>query len=625
MRRHLLLAAHRGARVGRQLATWQLCAAIAVALLLGSVLAEWSAVPTTAQATNPTGSGESAYFAATGYRVSQPALLAYFQHRGGVGTFGYPISSDFLLLGDRVQLFQRQVLELRPDGSVGPLKLLDSDLLPVSRFDGLVLPPTDPELLASAPSADDPDYLSRALDFVDSNVPDQWNGQAVNFHSTFAGTVTCADAFAADEACDPSLLPAFALEVWGLPTSQPMADPDNPDFTYQRFERGVMHYASSTGLTQGLLLGDWFKRVLLGSRVSPDAQTQLQGSPFLAQYAPNLPLGLARPAALPDTSLASAFSSDTLTAAQVATPTEFLPPGVAGTATAVAGTATAVGGTQIALQSTQVATTATALTGTIQPGLPATAILPGVGAPGFGAPAPGFVAPPTVAPILLGTPTTFVGCLGDEQMWFTPRKPYVGTHVDISVTSQRHHDLRIMRLTGPLDTGSPQERSSIFGWTWTWTVSPTIEGFFNWTFYSDGLRPCITSGFSALVQVGSTLTPTVTPVASATSNPTSTITATPTPGVPTISGSPGAAQCGGLVTINGSNFGTPPASAGTQVNLIGPGTEGTHALTIVAGSNTSLLVQLPSTGLQPGAHTLTVTNQSGFVTTSLTISPPGCP
>ena len=81
-------------------------------------------------------------------------------------------------------------------------------------------------------------------------------------------------------------------------------------------------------------------------------------------------------------------------------------------------------------------------------------------------------------------------------------------------------------------------------------------------------------------------------------------TATPTPGVPTISGSPGAAQCGGLVTINGSNFGTPPASAGTQVNLIGPGTEGTHALTIVAGSNTSLLVQLPSTGLHTNGYSL---------------------
>jgi hypothetical protein len=601
---------------------WRLSVAVALTLLVGSVLAEYSAVQTTAQSTDPGGVGESAYFAATGYRISQPALLGYFQHRGGVRTFGYPISSEFTLLGRRVQVFQRQVLELRADGSVAPVNLLDSDLLPVTRFDGLALPTTDSDLLAGAPPTDDPDYLSRALQFVDANVPDQWNDQPVNFHSTFVDTVSCAEAVDPDQPCDPALLPAFALEIWGLPTSQPTADRNNPDFVYQRFQRGVMHYATSTGLTQGLLLGDWFKRVLVGTPVAAEAQAELKGSPFLAQYAPNRPLGLARPAALSDTTLASAFNSDTLLAAQVVTATEVLPAGVAGTATSVAGTATAVGATQIALQSTQIAVTATALGGVFLPTQPS---LPGVGAgPAISNPAPGGLAPPTVSPLLLGTPTTFVGCQGDEQMWFTPRKPYIGTHVDISVTSQRHHDLRIMRLTGPLDTGAPQERSSIFGWTWTWTVSPTVEGFFNWTFYADGLRPCITSGFPALVQVGSTLTPTATPVPSATPNPTSTITPTPTPGVPTISGPPGAANCGGLVTINGSNFGTPPASAGTTVNLAGPGTEGTHPLTIVAGSNTSLLVQLPTSGLQPGVHTLTINNQSGFATTTLTVNQPGC-
>jgi hypothetical protein len=83
--------------------------------------------------------------------------------------------------------------------------------------------------------------------------------------------------------------------------------------------------------------------------------------------------------------------------------------------------------------------------------------------------------------------------------------------------------------------------------------------------------------------------------------------------------------CGALLTINGTNFGSPPSSAGTQVNLIGPGTEGTHALTITAGSNTSLLVQVPTTGIQPGPHTLTVTNNQGFAQAAITIAAPGCP
>jgi hypothetical protein len=183
-----------------------------------------------------------------------------------------------------------------------------------------------------------------------------------------------------------------------------------------------------------------------------------------------------------------------------------------------------------------------------------------------------------------------------------------------------------MRLTGPIDPGQVTERSSIFGWTWTWTVVPTVDGFYNWTFYADGLRPCITSGFPSLVQVGSTPTATASPVPTASQTPTNTTTPTPTPGVPSnLSLSAQTIACGALLTINGNNFGSPPSSAGTQVNLIGPGTEGTHALTITAGSNTSLLVQVPTTGLQPGAHTVTVANNQGFASATITIAPPGCP
>src|SRR5581483_2771990 len=71
-----------------------------------------------------------------------------------------------------------------------------------------------------------------------------------------------------------------------------------------------------------------------------------------------------RPADLPDTSLAQAFRSDTLTAAGQMQPEPTLPLSLAQTATSVAMTATAVSGTQVALQGTQSVLTATALAST---------------------------------------------------------------------------------------------------------------------------------------------------------------------------------------------------------------------------------------------------------------------
>ena len=275
------------------------------------------------------------FFAATGYRISSPAVLDYFQHRGGVRTFGYPISNEFPLLGQRVQLFQRQMLSLGPDGRVSPGDILSADVLPITHIDGLSLPAADPDLLGSAPQPTDPDYATQALAFVNVYVTDDWNGLPVNFQSTFLNSVNCADAFGTDP-CDPSLLPGYALELWGLPTSLPTSDPLNPDFVYQRFQRGIMHFSRATGLTQGLLVGDWLKRVMIGVDLSRDMAAEARGSRLFAQYAPSRPLALDRPTDLPDTSLAQAFRADTLMAAgQVPgepTATATLPAGVAQTA-----------------------------------------------------------------------------------------------------------------------------------------------------------------------------------------------------------------------------------------------------------------------------------------------------
>ena len=297
-------------------------------------------------------------------------------------------------------------------------------------------------------------------------MPDEWEGMQVNFLSTFLNTVSCADAFGPDPAaCDDSLLPVYALEIWGLPTSLPTPDPVNPEFVYQRFQRGILHYSRVTGLTQGLLVGDWFKRVLIGLNLSPDIGADVRGSRFFGQYAPTRPLGLSRPTDLPDTSLAQAFRSETLSTAAQQGAT--LPPAVAQTATSVAMTATALTGTQVVLESTAISLTSTAISLIMTPTTPGT-LTPGVLTPGT-------TLMPTPSPIGLVSdiPVSTAGCMGDEQMWFVPRRPSIGTRAEISVTSQRRHDVRVVRLAGPADSGTPTERLSRFGFTWTWSVVPS--------------------------------------------------------------------------------------------------------------------------------------------------------
>src|SRR5438270_13655630 len=91
-----------------------LFAAVVVFVLISGLLSRSSLV--TAQSLQQ--NQDPSFFPATGYRISSPAMLNYFQHRGGVRTIGYPVSNDFPLQGRRVQLFQRQMLQVRADGSV---------------------------------------------------------------------------------------------------------------------------------------------------------------------------------------------------------------------------------------------------------------------------------------------------------------------------------------------------------------------------------------------------------------------------------------------------------------------------------------------------------------------------
>lgn len=572
-------------RAVRGVGNWSLIVAVLVSLFIGGTLSRSSMV--TAQSLSQP--QDPSFFPATGYRISSPAILDYFLHHGGVRTLGYPVSNDFPLMGKRVQIFQRQLLEVRPDGTVGPANILDPALLPITHIDGLTLPPVDPDMVGSAPPTASPEYINQALSFVSAYVPDVFEDQQVNFQTTYLESVSCADAFG-DQPCDPSQLAAFALELWGLPTSLPTPDPVNGDFIYQRFERGIMHFSRATGLTQGLLVGDWLKRVMVGLNLSPDLDQAVLSSPLYNQFAPARPLGLSRPNDLPDTSLAQAFRADTLSVAAQQQGTATLPPGVAETATAVAATATAITATQVSLQATAVAQTATAisLTSTPQSGIPTATI--------------------GLTPAVSDIPVENVGCLGDEQMWFIPRRPNIGTHVEIAVTSRRHHDVRVVRLVGALDAGVPTERIGPLGFVWTWTVVPAVEAFHQWSFYADGLRPCITSGFNAFAPLGATATPTQTPEPTVTPQLTSTPTNTPEPAPDVVafdppSGARGrttSACVGDSLTIIGTGFGTQ-----TGTVIMGP-----LRANIISWGNRTVVAEVP-VGLGAGVASVRVIAVNG--------------
>ncbi len=525
----------------------------AVALLVGFTLlaASLAGASPSATAQQTSASADPRSFSQTGYSISNDAFWDYFQHRGGIRTFGYPVSNVIRLLGKPTQIFQRQILQLEADGSVSTLNLLDDGVLPITRVNGSTFPPAIPSLTTSLPAPDSDGYLDQVLGFVAQTAPDRWNGLPVDFGQTFRETVACSDALGAGAACSDQLLAGFALEIWGLPTSQPAPDPNNPDFVYQRFQRGIMQYSRGTGATEGLLLGDWFKKVVVGADLPPDLAAQVVGSPFYAQYSAFAPSGVARPQELPQTSLAGAFGSD------VASVALGLP----------------------ARQEATAAATATPTVGT-----------------------PGPTSTPTVSP-----DATQAGCLGDEQMFFVPRKPYSGTNVDIVVTSSRHHDDRYVRLTGPVNSGQPTERQTPTGWAWAWTVSPTIEGWYEWAFYANGMIPCIVSGFTVQPIFGATATPTKTPELTATPTP-ETPTATPTPGTPgsvTVVSPAPAKNCGTQLSITGTNFGTTQSQYNGQVLFAGV------PASITTWNNSAISFFIP-TGLTTGqTYQIIVTTNGG--------------
>jgi hypothetical protein len=223
------------------------------------------------------GSTDPRMFDQTGFRIDRDAFYDYFSHRGGVATFGYPVSRDFPFQGCTAQFFQRIVMQQCGNGGVGTMNLLDDGLLPYTRMNGSTFPASDPTLTALTPKVSDPNYATAILDYVRSNAQDTFDGQKVNFQTTFFNTIT-PDIAGTD---DPNIVGLLDLEIWGAPTSKPAYDPANHNFIYQRFQRGIMHYDTTCGCTQGLLLADYLKALITGDNLPADLATQATNSPLL--------------------------------------------------------------------------------------------------------------------------------------------------------------------------------------------------------------------------------------------------------------------------------------------------------------------------------------------------------
>ena len=413
---------------------------------------------------------DSPYFAETGFSVAPGALYDYFRHRGGVRTFGPPISNRFSLLGQDVQIFRRHVLGLNLDGSVATISLLDTGAVPSTSIGGRTLPDADDDLVYGAPRPGTADYATLAQAFVRANAPEQWEGERVGFHSAFLQTVKLRDAFPTGGG-DAGLLPGFAQEIWGLPVSQPMRDPQVPDVIYLRWERGVMAYDRRANQVQVAQLGEMFKAVLTGENLPTDLAAAAEGSPFYRQFAPNALNGVARPAELPRTVLAGAFPQPAVstTSTQAAVPVN-------------AGLDT-YGVTRSAAQVAAPAGQALAPVAQAAPSGVATA----TPAPGSN-PVPPAATPATATPAAAASPAEPDICVGDERITYAPANPRVGTELLIAVTSSRPH--AYARLAGTERTTFLRERPGQLGIVYEWTVNLSSHGDHEYTFYVDSTIPC---------------------------------------------------------------------------------------------------------------------------------------
>jgi hypothetical protein len=238
------------------------------------------------------------------FPVTNAATWDFVNGRGGLATFGCPISRTFLLQGFTVQFFQRQVVQLDAQGRPRLLNLLDPEYLPYSRVNGSTFPDIDAQLKARTPKADDPDYVTGILSLIDETVPDSFEGLPVAFHQTFMSAVTPEMA----GTTDPAVLGMLNLQMWGVPTSLPMRDPSNPNAVYQRFQRAIMSYDAACDCVQSPLLASYLRDIIIGSPLPPDLDAESAANQSRNQYAPGAQMAVKDPNQLPNTDLTDGFT-----------------------------------------------------------------------------------------------------------------------------------------------------------------------------------------------------------------------------------------------------------------------------------------------------------------------------
>jgi hypothetical protein len=226
------------------------------------------------------------YFGQTGYRIENDQVWGFFQQYGGLSTFGYPVSRTMGFLGCPVQMFQRQIIQVCPSQGAALINMLDPEIFPYTQVNGSTFPAPDATMKNNTPPVGSPTYAEDINAFVQTNVPDTALNQPVNFFQTF-NTLG-------------------GLTIWGAPISTPQADPSNSNFVYQRFQRGIMHFAVGQG-TQSILLADYLKAIIMNKDVPPDLLAQSRETRFFNQYCPGQTTWLCRPGDLPGTDLTFAF------------------------------------------------------------------------------------------------------------------------------------------------------------------------------------------------------------------------------------------------------------------------------------------------------------------------------
>jgi hypothetical protein len=266
-----------------QTASFTIVAATPAATAVPAVTAAPTANPT---ANAPTVAHDDRYFGQTGYSIDNDQVWSFFQTYGGVNAFGFPTSRTITFLGCPVQFFQRQIIQVCPSQGPALINLLDPEIFPYTKVNGSTFPGPDDQMKASTPPVGSPTYAADITTFIEQNVPDNANGQPVNFFQQFNNL--------------------GGLTIWGAPISHPAPDPSNGNFVYQRFQRGIMHFIAGTG-TESILLADYLKAIIMNQNVPPDLLAQSQGSKYFNQYCPGTDLWLCRPGELAGTDFTFAF------------------------------------------------------------------------------------------------------------------------------------------------------------------------------------------------------------------------------------------------------------------------------------------------------------------------------